>query len=102
MEKNKEKIHQDMESKNAYDLAMKKIQIKLDKEEERKKRIKKNKGKITCLFLSFLTVASLLDYGFFTTLLIWIIMLIGYFAGSWIDKDPKVLKFLIRLIKKFQ
>lgn len=101
MEKQEIKKEQDQEQKQitAYDVEMKKLEIEERKELENKEFKKKNKNKIIGLVLAFLTLASLFDYGFFKTLGIWIVMLIGYGIGAWFDRDRSFLIFLRKIEK---
>lgn len=85
-----------------YDVEMRKLDIKEKKEEEYKKFKEENKNKIISLVLGVITIASLFDYGFFRTLGIWIVLGFCYCLGGWRDKDPKVKKFVVNLLKKFQ
>ena len=106
MEKNKENL--DLENKtqekqvSAYDVEMRKLDIREKKEKECKDFKEKNKHKIIALILGIVTIGSLFDYGFFRTLGIWIVLGFCYCLGGWLDKDPKVMSFVINLIKKFQ
>ena len=62
----------------------------------------KNKHKIISLILGIATIGSLFDFGFFRTVGIWIVLGFCYCLGGWLDKDPKVIGFVISLLKKFQ
>lgn len=86
----------------AYDVELKKLEILEKKEEEVKQWKKDNKYKIIGLFLAFLTIASLFDFGFLKTLGIWFIMLIGYGLGAWFDRDRKFIIFIRNLIRKLR
>ena len=59
---------------------------------------KKNKGKVNSLILSLLTVICLFNFGFFKTLGIWVVMLIGYFIGAYFDKDVKALQIIRKIL----
>ena len=106
MEKNKENL--DLENKtqekqvSAYDVEMRKLDIKEEKEKECKEFKEKNKHKIISIILGIITIGCLFDYGFFRTLGIWIVLGFCYCLGGWLDKDPKVPSLVINLIKKFQ
>ncbi|MDY6065608.1 MAG: DUF2273 domain-containing protein [Finegoldia sp.] len=73
---------------------------KLDLREERNAKIKnfvgRNKNRIIALVLAVVTIICLLNFGFFRTLGIWVIMIVAYFIGAYLDRDPKVLNFLIK------
>lgn len=57
------------------------------------------KNRITGLSLSLITAICLLSMGFFKTLLVWIVMLIGYSIGAYFDRDRKFLKLMDRYFK---
>lgn len=77
-----------------YDVEMR----KLDNKENNKRSFlafyKRNRGKIIGLFLSLLTLICLFNFGFFRTLGIWIVMILGYIIGAYFDRDVRVLQFL--------
>lgn len=99
MEKEKAKL--DLEKQvTAYDVEMRKLDIKEKKECKEFKE--KNKHKIISLILGIATIGSLFDFGFFRTVGIWIVLGFCYCLGGWLDKDPKVIGFVISLLKKFQ
>lgn len=101
MEKEKTKL--DLEKQvTAYDVEMRKLDIKEKKEKECKEFKEKNKHKIISLILGIATIGSLFDFGFFRTVGIWIVLGFCYCLGGWLDKDPKVTGFVISLLKKFQ
>jgi uncharacterized membrane protein len=86
----------------AYDVEMKKLEMLEKKELENKQFKARNKYKIIGLLLAFLTVSSFIDFGFFKTIGIWIVMLIGYGLGARFDRDPKFIRFMARLSRKFK
>lgn len=98
----KDEIKKEDRQITAYDLEMKKLEIEQRKELEYKAFKEKNKYKIRGLFLAFLTLASLFDFGFFRTLGIWILMLVGYGIGAWFDKDKNFLIFLRKFLRLFR
>lgn len=57
-----------------------------------------NKGKVNSLVLSFLTLICLFNFGFFKTLGIWVVMVIGYFIGAYFDRDVRVLQILRKIL----
>lgn len=102
---NKDKVLQEDKKEQqttAYDVEMRKLDIREKKEEEAKKFKQENKYKIISLLLGILTIASLFDYGFFRTLGIWIVLGFCYCLGGWFDKDSKVVGFVVNLLRKFQ
>ena len=102
---NKDKVLQEKNKEKqitAYDVEMRKLDIREKKEEEAKKFKQENKYKLIFLVLCILTIASLFDYGFFRTLGIWIVLSFCYILGGWFDKDSKVVGFVVKLIRKFQ
>ncbi|MDU5150017.1 DUF2273 domain-containing protein [uncultured Anaerococcus sp.] len=82
-----------------YDLEMR----RMDREEaEKRKRqlfYRENKGKLIALALSLLTLFCLFNFGFFRTLGIWIVMVVGYSIGAYFDRDVKYINFLRRLFR---
>lgn len=82
-----------------YDLEMR----RMDREEEEKRKrqlfYRENKGKLIALALSLLTLFCLFNFGFFRTLGIWIVMVVGYSIGAYFDRDVKYIKFLRRLFR---
>ena len=82
-----------------YDLEMRRI----DREEEEKRKrqlfYRENKGKLIALALSLLTLFCLFNFGFFRTLGIWIVMVVGYSIGAYFDRDVKYINFLRRLFR---
>ena len=82
-----------------YDLEMR----RRDREEEEKRKrqlfYKENKGKLIALALSLLTLFCLFNFGFFRTLGILIVMVVGYSIGAYFDRDVKYINFLRRLFR---
>ena len=85
---NKNKDH------NLYEVEMRKLDNRDQNKASLKAFYKENKGKIIGLFLSLLTVISLLNFGFFRTLGIWIVMAAGYLIGAYFDRDVRVLRLI--------
>lgn len=81
-----------------YDVEMR----KLDNRENNKKFLlafyRLNKGKIISTILSLITLICLFNFGFFKTLGIWVVMVIGYFVGAYFDKDVRVLQIIRKII----
>ena len=86
----------------ASDVEMRKLDIEEAKQKQRKLFRDKNKGKITGLALAVLTIASFSFFGFLKTLGIWIVMLVGYLIGAYVDRDPKIYKLLRLTIMHFK
>ena len=84
---------------NLYDLEMR----RMDREDEDKKKrqafYKKNKFKIICLILAILTLFCLFNFGFFRTLGIWVVIIIGYSIGAYFDRDIAYINFLKNLLR---
>ncbi|EGC82885.1 MULTISPECIES: DUF2273 domain-containing protein [Anaerococcus] len=82
-----------------YDLEMR----RMDREEEEKRKrqlfYRENKGKLIALALSLLTLFCLFNFGFFRTIGIWIVMVVGYSIGAYFDRDVKYINFLRRLFR---
>lgn len=82
-----------------YDLEMR----RMDREEEEKRKrqlfYRENKGKLVALALSLLTLFCLFNFGFFRTIGIWIVMVVGYSIGAYFDRDVKYINFLRRLFR---
>ena len=82
-----------------YDLEMR----RMDREEEEKRKrqlfYRENKGKLIALALSLLTLFCLFNFGFFRTVGIWIVMVVGYSIGAYFDRDVKYINFLRRLFR---
>ena len=57
-----------------------------------------NKGKVKSLILSFLTLVCLFNFGFFRTLGIWVVMVIGYIVGAYFDRDVRVLQMIRKIL----
>ena len=88
----------DKKDYNEYDVEMRKLDIKERKRLSFLTFYKKNKGKVNSLILSLLTVICLFNFGFFKTLGIWVVMLIGYFIGAYFDKDVKALQIIRKIL----
>ena len=75
---------------------------KLDMREKNKASFlsfyRKNKGKVNSVILSFLTLVCLFNFGFFKTLGIWVVMVIGYFIGAYLDKDIRILQIIRKIL----
>lgn len=82
-----------------YDLEMR----RMDKEErEKAKRLafyRRNKAKLISLALSLITLFCLFNFGFFKTLGIWLVMVVGYSIGAYFDRDVRYINFLRRLFR---
>lgn len=82
-----------------YDLEMR----RMDKEErEKAKRLafyRRNKAKLISLGLSLITLFCLFNFGFFKTLGIWLVMVVGYSIGAYFDRDVRYINFLRRLFR---
>lgn len=82
-----------------YDLEMR----RMDREEEEKRKrqlfYRENRGKLIALALSLLTLFCLFNFGFFRTIGIWIVMVVGYSIGAYFDRDVKYINFLRRLFR---
>lgn len=80
-----------------YDLEIR----RMEKEEASKRArwafYKRHKGKIISLSLALLTLFCLFQFGFFKSLGIWVVMLIGYSIGAFFDRDLRYINFLKRL-----
>lgn len=87
----------DKKDYNEYDVEMRKLDIKERKRLSFLTFYKKNKGKVNSIILSLLTVICLFNFGFFKTLGIWVVMLIGYFIGAYFDKDVKALQIIRKI-----
>lgn len=95
-------VQEEEKQVTAYDVEMKKLEMEERKELEHKEFKERNKHKIRGLLLAFLTIASLFDYGFFKTLGIWILMLVGYGVGAWYDRDADFIRFLNNFLRRFR
>lgn len=75
---------------------------KLDNRENNKKFLlafyRLNKGKINSVILSIITLICLFNFGFFKTLGIWVVMIIGYLIGAYFDKDVRVLQIIRKIV----
>lgn len=82
-----------------YDLEMRRMDREEDEKRKRQLFYRENKGKLIALALSLLTLFCLFNFGFFRTLGIWIVMVVGYSIGAYFDRDVKYINFLRRLFK---
>ncbi|WP_243342824.1 DUF2273 domain-containing protein [Anaerococcus sp. AGMB09787] len=80
-----------------YDLEIKEIKRKNADRQRRRAFLARNKGKIISLIISVLTLICLFNFGFVRTLGIWVVMIIGYTIGAFIDRDARYIKFLRRI-----
>ncbi len=80
------------------DVEMRKLDIKEKNKSSFLAFYRVNKGKVNSLILSLLTIICLFNFGFFKTLGIWIVMLIGYFVGAYFDKDVRALQILRKIL----
>ena len=83
---------------NEYDVEMRKLDIRERNRASFLDFYRKNKGKINSLVISILTLICLFNFGFFKTLGIWVVMVIGYFIGAYFDKDVKALQIIRRIL----
>ena len=88
----------DKKDYNEYDVEMRKLDIKERNRLSFLTFYKENKGKVNSLILSLLTVICLFNFGFFRTLGIWVVMIIGYFIGAYFDKDVKALQIIRKIL----
>ena len=88
----------DKKDYNEYDVEMRKLDIKERNRLSFLTFYKENKGKVNSIILSLLTVICLFNFGFFKTLGIWVVMLIGYFIGAYFDKDVKALQIIRKIL----
>lgn len=95
-------VNAEKKETTAYDVEMKKLEMEERRELENKEFKRKNKNKILGLLLAFLTIACLFDFGFFRTLGIWVVMLIGYGVGAWYDRDRNFLIFIRNMAKRLK
>ena len=95
-------VNAEKKETTAYDVEMKKLEMLEKKELENKQFKARNKYKIIGLLLAFLTVSSFIDFGFFKTIGIWIVMLIGYGVGAWYDRDRNFLIFIRNMAKRLK
>lgn len=80
------------------DVEMRKLDIKERNKASFLSFYKINKGKVNSLILSLLTVICLFNFGFFKTLGIWVVMLVGYFVGAYFDRDVRVLQIIRKIL----
>lgn len=83
---------------NMADVEMRKLDIKEKNKASFLNFYKINKGKVNSLILSLLTVICLFNFGFFKTLGIWVVMLVGYFVGAYFDRDVRVLQIIRKIL----
>lgn len=83
---------------NIYDVEMRKLDIRERNRASFLNFYKKNKGKVNSISLSILTLIFLFNFGFFKTLGIWVVMLVGYFIGAYFDKDVKALQIIRKIL----
>lgn len=80
------------------DVEMRKLDIREKNKATLFKFYRTNKGKVNSLIISFLTLVCLFNFGFFKTLGIWVVMIIGYFVGAYFDKDVRVLQVIRKIL----
>lgn len=80
------------------DVEMRKLDIREKNKATLFKFYRTNKGKVNSLIISFLTLVCLFNFGFFKTLGIWVVMLIGYFIGAYFDRDVRVLQIIRKIL----
>lgn len=80
------------------DVEMRKLDIREKNKATLLKFYRTNKGKVNSLIISFLTLVCLFNFGFFKTLGIWVVMVIGYFVGAYFDKDVRVLQVIRKIL----
>lgn len=80
------------------DVEMRKLDIREKNKATLLKSYRTNKGKVNSLIISFLTLVCLFNFGFFKTLGIWVVMIIGYFVGAYFDKDVRVLQVIRKIL----
>ena len=83
---------------NIYDVEMRKLDIREKNRASFLNFYKENKGKVNSISLSILTLIFLFNFGFFKTLGIWVVMLVGYFIGAYFDKDVKALQIIRKIL----
>lgn len=83
---------------NIYDVEMRKLDIRERNRASFLNFYKENKGKVNSIILSILTLICLFNFGFFKTLGIWVVMLVGYFIGAYFDKDVKALQIIRKIL----
>lgn len=92
----KENINQDQTIYHVDEVKMRKLELKEERNARIRAFIKRHKNKFIFLILGIISIICLFTLGFLKTLVIWLIMLIAYFIGAYLDRDPKLLNFLIR------
>lgn len=80
------------------DVEMRKLDIREKNKATLLKFYRTNKGKVNSLIISFLTLVCLFNFGFFKTLGIWVVMIIGYLVGAYFDKDVRVLQVIRKIL----
>ncbi|EEI85876.1 hypothetical protein HMPREF0072_1633 [Anaerococcus lactolyticus ATCC 51172] len=80
------------------DVEMRKLDIREKNKATLFKFYRTNKGKVNSLIISFLTLVCLFNFGFFKTLGIWVVMIIGYLVGAYFDKDVRVLQVIRKIL----
>lgn len=80
------------------DVEMRKLDIREKNKATFLKFYRTNKGKVNSLIISFLTLVCLFNFGFFKTLGIWVVMIIGYLVGAYFDKDVRVLQVIRKIL----
>lgn len=83
---------------NIYDVEMRKLDIRERNRASFLNFYKENKGKVNSILLSILTLICLFNFGFFKTLGVWVVMLVGYFIGAYFDKDVKALQIIRKIL----
>jgi len=83
---------------NIYDVEMRKLDIREKNRASFLNFYKENKGKVNSILISILTLIFLFNFGFFKTLGIWVVMLVGYFIGAYFDKDVKALQIIRKIL----
>lgn len=80
------------------DVEMRKLDIREKNKATLLKFYRTNKGKVNSLIISFLTLVCLFNFGFFKTLGIWVVMIIGYLVGAYFDNDVRVLQVIRKIL----
>lgn len=83
---------------NIYDVEMRKLDIREKNRASFLNFYKENKGKVNSILISILTLIFLFNFGFFKTLGVWVVMLVGYFIGAYFDKDVKALQIIRKIL----
>lgn len=81
-----------------YDVEMRKLDIRERNRASFLNFYKENKGKVNSILISILTLIFLFNFGFFKTLGVWVVMLVGYFIGAYFDKDVKALQIIRKIL----